>query len=72
MCTLWRAGRIYLIRLTEEGVASAALVDDVSNQVLLSIVGGEDADALRRVAQQTHVHVQSHSVLRFGQVLHGK
>lgn len=61
---------IYLIGLTEEGVAGAALVDDVSDQVLLSVVGGEDADAVRGVAQQTHVHVQGHSVLRFCQVLH--
>lgn len=62
----------YLVRLTKEGVASTTLVDDVSDQVFLSIVGGEDADAVSRVAQQTHVHVQSHRILRLGQVLTGR
>lgn len=41
----------YLVRLTEEGIASTTLVDDISDQVFLSIVGGEDADAVSRVAQ---------------------
>lgn len=62
----------YLIRLCEEGIARTALVDDVSDQVFLSIVGGKDADAVGRVAQQTHVHVQSHTILRLSQVLHGE
>lgn len=62
----------YLVGLTKEGVAGTALVDDVSDQVFLSVVGGEDADAVSRVAQQTHVHVQSHGVLRLCQVLHRK
>lgn len=48
---------LYLVRLTKEGVASTPLVDDISDQVFLSIVGGEDADAVSRIAQQTHVHV---------------
>lgn len=67
MCTVCR---LYLVRLTEEGVAGAALVDDVSDQMFLPVVGGEDADAVSRVAQQTHVHEQSHAVLRFRKVLH--
>lgn len=53
-------GDPYLVRLREEGIPSAALVDDISDQVLLSVVGCEDADALSGVAQQTHVHEQSH------------
>ena len=60
----------YLARLIKEGVASTTLVDDVSNQMFLSIVGSEDADSFCRVAQQAHVHVQSYSILRLCQVLH--
>ena len=60
----------HLVGLTEEGIAGTALVDDVSDQVFLPVVGGEDADAVSRVAQQAHVHVQSHGVLRLRQVLH--
>lgn len=62
----------YLVWLTKERVASTTLVDHVSNQVFLSIIGGEDADAVSRVAQETHVHVQSHSILCLCQVLHSK
>lgn len=47
----------YLVGLTKHWISSTALVDDISDQVFLSIVGGEDADALSWVAQQTHVHV---------------
>lgn len=60
----------YLVRLAKEGVSGTTLIDDVSDQVLLSIVGGEDADAVGGVAQESHVHVQSHAILRFPQVLH--
>lgn len=59
----------YLVRCIKERVASTTLVDDISDQVFLSIVGGENADAVRRVAQQTHVHVQSYSVLCLCQIL---
>lgn len=62
----------YLVRLCEEGVPSTALVDDVSDQVFLSIVGSQDADAVGRVTQQTHVHVQSDRILSLCQVLHGE
>lgn len=48
----------HLVGLAEEGVGSAALVDDVSDQVLLAVVGGQDADAVGGVAQQAHVHVE--------------
>lgn len=61
-----------LVGHVEHRVASTTLVEDVSDQMFLSIVGGEDADALRRVAQQTHVHEQGYSVLRFSQVLYRK
>lgn len=71
-CCVYYSQRPYLVRLTKEGVASTTLVDDVSDQVFLPIVGGEDTDAVRRVAQQTHVHVQSHGILCLCQVLHKK
>lgn len=59
----------YLVRLTEERVGGTALVDDVSDQVFLSVVGGENADTVRRVAQQAHVHVESHRILGLSQIL---
>lgn len=59
-----------LVGHVEHRVASTTLVEDVSDQMFLSVVGGEDADALRRVAQQTHVHEQGYSVLCFRQVLY--
>lgn len=61
-----------LVRSVEDRVASTTLVEDVSDQMFLSVVGGEDADALRRVAQQTHVHEQRYGVLCFCQVLYRK
>lgn len=60
----------YLVGLSEEWISTTALVDDVPDEVFLSIVGGKDADAVSRVAQQTHVHVQSHRILSLRQVLH--
>lgn len=59
-----------LVGHVEHRVASTTLVEDVSDQMFLSVVGGEDADALRRVAQQTHVHEQGYGVLCFCQVLY--
>lgn len=59
----------YLVRLTEERVGGTTLVDDVSDQVFLPVVGGKNADTVRRVAQQAHVHVQSHRILSLCQVL---
>lgn len=61
-----------LVRSVEHRVASTTLVEDVSDQMLLSVVGGEDADALRRVSQQTHIHEQRYSVLCFCQVLYSR
>lgn len=37
--------------------------------MLLAVVGGQDADAVGRVAQQAHVHVEGHAVLGLRQVL---
>lgn len=59
----------YLVGLAEEGVGAAALVDDVSDQVLLAVVGGQDADAVGRVTQQAHVHVEGHRILGLCQIL---
>lgn len=59
----------YLVGLAEERVGAAALVDDVSDQVLLAVVGGQDADAVGRVAQQAHVHVKGHTILGLRQIL---
>lgn len=61
-----------LVRSVEHRVASTTLVEDVSDQMLLSVVGGEDADALCRVSQQTHIHEQGYCVLCFCQVLYKK
>lgn len=69
-CFLNLSNGAYLVGLAKERVSSTALVDHISDQVFLSVVGGEDADAVSRVAQQTHVHVQSHRVLCLCQVLH--
>lgn len=59
----------HLVGLAEERVGATALVDDVPDQVLLAVVGGQDADAVGRVAQQAHVHVEGHRILGLGQIL---
>lgn len=59
----------HLVGLAEEWVGAAALVDDVSDQVLLAVVGSQDADAVGWVAQQAHVHVKGHRILGLRQVL---
>lgn len=60
----------YLVRLPKEWISSTALVNDVSDEVFLSIVGGKNTDAVRGVAQETHVHKEGHAVLRLSQILH--
>lgn len=50
-------------------VVSTALVDDVTDEMLLSVVCGENGDALRRPPHQPHVHEHRHHILRFGQIL---
>lgn len=52
------------------GMRGAAALDDVSDERLLAVVGGEDADLGGGVPQQPHVLVQRHQVLRLAQVLH--
>jgi hypothetical protein len=52
----------HLVWPPDEWVSSTARLDDVPQQVLLPVVGGEDADALCRVAHQTHEAVQRHNV----------
>lgn len=59
----------YFIGLPKEGVVGTSLVDDITDEMLLAIVGGKYADALGGISQQTHVHVQSHRVLSFSQIL---
>lgn len=59
----------YFIGLPEEWVVGTSLVDDVSYQVLLAVVGGQYADAFSRISQQTHVHEQRHWILGLCQIL---
>jgi len=49
---------------------SAAPVDDVCDEVALSVVGGDDGDLGGRDAHQPQVHVGGHDELGLRQVLH--
>lgn len=53
------------MRSSDERVWRGAFVDDVTDEVLLSVVGGKYGDALGGPAQQPHVHEYRHHVLRF-------
>ena len=55
-------------RHAEHGVA-ASLGQDVTDEVFLTVVGGDDGDAVRGVAQQSHVLEHSHHVLGLAQIL---
>ena len=57
------------MRPADKRVIGAALLDDVTDQVLLAVVGGEYRDLIGRVAKQAHVHEHRHHILRFRQVL---
>ena len=59
-----------LVGLSDEGVVRTALLDDIADEMLLAIVGGQDGDALRGVAHEAHVHEEGHHVLCFSQVLY--
>ena len=59
-----------LVGLSDEGVVCTALLDDVTDEMLLAVVGGQDGDALRGVADEAHVHEEGHHILRFSQVLY--
>lgn len=58
------------MRSADERVAGTADVDDVTDQVLLSVVRGQDGDLLRRIAEQPHVHEHRNTILCFRQVLY--
>ncbi len=61
----------YLLRQAKDGVLGTPLGQDIPDQVLLAIVGGEDGYLVRRVALETQVHEYGYSVLCLGQVLKG-
>lgn len=37
--------------------------ENVTNELLLAIVAGENADLVSRIAHQAHVHVELHNIL---------
>ena len=55
----------HLLGQTKDGVVGTSLVEDISQEMFLTIVGGEDGNAFRRIALESHVHEQSHSILCF-------
>jgi hypothetical protein len=50
-------------------VIGTTIVDDISDQMLLAIVGSEDGNLFRRVANESHVHVSCNYVLGLCQIL---
>lgn len=60
----------YLVRSADERIAGTADVDYVTDQVLLSIVRGQDGDLLRGIAEQSHVHEHRNTILCFCQILY--
>ena len=59
----------YLLRQAKDRVLGTALGQDISDEVLLAVVSGEDGDLVWRVALETHVHEDGHCILRLGQIL---
>jgi len=57
------------VRFSNERVIAASFLDDVTNQVLLTVVRGQDRYVRSRVSQQTHVHKQCHTVFSLCQIL---
>ena len=57
------------MRPADKRVIGAALLDDVTDQVLLAVVGGEYRDLIGGIAKKAHVHEHRHHILRFRQVL---
>lgn len=53
----------------DEGVVATPLLNDISDQVFLSIVRGQNGDLLSRVSQHAHVHEHSHNILSLCQIL---
>jgi len=58
-----------LARSAHQRIICATSIHDVPDQVLLAIISSKDRDLFGRVAQETHVHKDSHNVLGLGQVL---
>mmetsp|Transcript_30411 Transcript_30411/g.51334 ORF Transcript_30411/g.51334 Transcript_30411/m.51334 type:complete len:474 (+) Transcript_30411:569-1990(+) len=53
----------------QKRVASAASLQNVSNQALLPVVRGEDGNLVRGVAAEAHEAISGHHILRFPEVL---
>jgi hypothetical protein len=50
-------------------IISTTIVDDISDQMLLTIIGSEDGNLFCWVANESHVHVSCNYVLRLCQIL---
>jgi hypothetical protein len=59
----------YLVWSADKWIISATIVDDISDQMLLTIVGSEDGNLFRWVANESHVHVSCYYVLSLCQIL---
>lgn len=59
----------YLVWSANEWIISTTIVDDISDQMLLTIIGSEDGDLFRWVANESHVHVSGNNVLSLCQIL---
>ena len=56
-------------RFAEQRVLLAPAPNNVAYQVLLAVVRRDDRDLFGRVADEAHVHVNLHEVLRLAEVL---
>jgi len=61
--------KLYLMWSSDEWIGCTTNVDDIANEVLLSIVCGKDGYFICRVANEPHVHEHSHTVLSLCQIL---
>ena len=59
----------HLLWETEDRVSGTPLGQDIPNEVLLAIVGGEDGYLVGRVTLETHVHENGYSILGLCQIL---
>ena len=59
----------YFVGLPNERVVSTPLFDNISNEMLLSIVCGQNGDVLRWVSNHPHVHKGGHHILSFSEIL---
>lgn len=57
---------------TNQTIVGTSLLDDVTDQVLLSVVCRQYGDLVCWIADHPHVHVYCHNVLGFSQVLQHK